>query len=245
VPLVHIDTVAADVLPAGAMQVVSGPENWFRILSPLRSSPTMVSLAGEARENITRELKSAIRGFTPATALSVIRQMLPEKTVVTADVGSHLHLIGQMWDVTGSGRLIMTNGWSSMGFGLPAAIAAALVNRAAPVVCITGDGGIMMNAGEMMTARRYGLKIIVVVLSDGELNLIRIKESWKNVKPYGTKLYSGSLFGSATFLGAEVIHATDSKSMQTALSRALLSDRSVIIEAAVDPAVYDDLIVKS
>ncbi len=103
----------------------------------------------------------------------------------------------------------------------------------------------MMNAGEMMTARRYGLKIIVVVLSDGELNLIRIKESWKNVKPYGTKLYSGSLFGSETFLGAEVIHASDGKGMQTAVSRALLSDSSVIIEAAVDPAVYSDLIVKS
>jgi acetolactate synthase-1/2/3 large subunit len=132
-----------------------------------------------------------------------------------------------------------------MGFGLPAAIAAALVNRTAPVVCITGDGGIMMNAGEMMTARRYGLKIIVVVLADGELNLIRIKESWKNVKPYGTKLFSGSLFGSETFLGADVIHASDRKGMQTAISRALLSDRSVIIEAAVDPAVYSDLIVKS
>jgi acetolactate synthase-1/2/3 large subunit len=245
VPLVHMDTVAADVLPAGAMQVVSGPESWFQTLAPLRSSPFMVSLAREARENISRELKSAINGFTPATALSVLHQMLPEETVVTADVGSHLHLMGQMWDVTGSGRLIMTNGWSSMGFGLPAAIAAALVNRSAPVVCITGDGGFIMNAGEMMTARRYGLKIIVVVLSDGELNLIRIKESWKNVSPYGTKLYRGSLFGSETFLGAEVIHATDRKGMQTAVSRALLSDRSVIIEAVVDPAVYSDLIVKS
>jgi acetolactate synthase-1/2/3 large subunit len=245
VPLVHIDTVAADVLPAGAMQVVSGPESWFKILSPLRSSPFMVSLASEAMENITRELKSAINGFTPATALSVLHNMLPEETVVTADVGSHLHLIGQMWDVTGSGRLIMTNGWSSMGFGLPAAIAAALVNHSAPVVCVTGDGGFMMNAGEMMTARRYGLKIIVVVLADGELNLIRIKESWKNVKPYGTKLYSGSLFGSETLLGAEVIYASDRKGMQTAVRRALLSDRSVIIEAAVDPAVYSDLIVKS
>jgi len=245
VPLVHMDTVAADVLPAGAMQIVTGPESWFKILEKLRSSPGMISLAGEARENIRKELQSAVNGFTPATVLSVLRDLLPEETVVTADVGSHLHLIGQMWDVTGSGRLIMTNGWSSMGFGLPAAIAAALVNRTAPVVCITGDGGFMMNAGEMMTARRYGLKIIVVVLSDGELNLIRIKESWKNVKPYGTKLYSGSLFGSQAFLGAEVIHATDCKSMQTAVSRALLSDRSVIIEAAVDPAVYGDLIVKS
>jgi acetolactate synthase-1/2/3 large subunit len=253
VPLVHLDTVEADVLPAGALQVVSGPENWFKILEPLRSSPFMVSLASEARENIARELNSAVKGFTPATVLSVLHQMLPEETVVTADVGSHLHLIGQMWDVKDPGRLIMTNGWSSMGFGLPAAIAAALVyrtakapvNRTAPVVCITGDGGMMMNAGEMMTARRYGLKIIVVVLSDGELNLIRIKESWKNIEPYGTKLYAGSLFGSDTFLGAEVIHASDRKGMQTAVSRALLSERSVIIEAAVDPAVYSDLIVKS
>ncbi len=47
--------------------------------------------------------------------------MLPADAVVTADVGSHLHLLGQMWDVPPSGRLIMTNGWSSMGFGLPAA----------------------------------------------------------------------------------------------------------------------------
>lgn len=245
VPLVHIDTMAADVLPAGGMQVVSGPENWFKILAPMRGAPSMVTLAREARENISRELKSAINGFTPATVLSILRHMLPEETVVTADVGSHLHLVGQMWDVTDSGRLIMTNGWSSMGFGLPAAIAAALVNRTVPVVCITGDGGFMMNAGEMMTARRYGLKIIVVVLSDGELNLIRIKESWKNVSPYGTKLYSGSLFGSETFLGAEVIHVADRKGMQKAVSRALLSDRSVIIEVAVDPAVYSDLIVKS
>jgi acetolactate synthase-1/2/3 large subunit len=253
VPLVHLDAVEADVLPAGALQVVSGPENWFKILEPLRSSPFMVSLASEARENIARELNSAVKGFTPATVLSVLKQMLPEETVVTADVGSHLHLIGQMWDVKDPGRLIMTNGWSSMGFGLPAAIAAALVyrtakapvNRAGPVVCITGDGGIMMNAGEMMTARRYGLKIIVVVLSDGELNLIRIKESWKNVKPYGTTLYSGALFGSETFLGAEVFQASDCKGMQSTVSRALLSDRSVIIEAAVDPAVYSDLIVKS
>jgi len=245
VPLVHMDTVAADVLPAGAMQVVAGPEHWIKILEQLRSSPFMVSLAGEARDNIARELKSAINGFTPATVLSVLHQMLPEETVVTADVGSHLHLMGQMWDVTTPGRLIMTNGWSSMGFGLPAAIAAALVNRTAPVVCITGDGGIMMNAGEMLTARRQGLKIIVVVLADGELNLIRIKESWKNVRPYGTKLYTGALFGSETFLGAEVIHVSDRKGMQKAVRRALLSDRSVIIEAAVDPAVYGDLIVKS
>jgi acetolactate synthase-1/2/3 large subunit len=233
VPLVHMDTVAADVLPEGAMQVVSGPENWFKILASLRSSPSMVSLAREARENIARELKSAINGFTPATVLSVLRDLLPEETVVTADVGSHLHLLGQMWDTTDSGKLIMTNGWSSMGFGLPAAIAAAMANRTAPVVCVTGDGGLMMNTGEMMTARRYGLKIIVVVLSDGELNLIRIARA----VPWN-KLH---LFGSETFLGGR-IYALTARSKQ--LSYSIVSDRSVIIEAAVDPAVHDLIVAR-
>lgn len=58
---------------------------------------------------------------------------------MTADVGSHLHLIGQMWDLQ-QGKLIMTNGWSSMGSGLPVAVAAALAGSGGPVVCVTGDG---------------------------------------------------------------------------------------------------------
>ncbi len=82
----------------------------------------------------------------------------------------------------------MTNGWSGMGFGLPAALAAQLVNPWSTVVCITGDGGFLMMAGEIITARRYNLPVITVVLSDGELNLIRLKQSWQNIAPYGTGL---------------------------------------------------------
>jgi acetolactate synthase-1/2/3 large subunit len=183
-------------------------------------------------------------GFSPVKALEILHDLLPRDTVVTADVGSHLHLLGQMWDVTDRGRLIMTNGWSSMGFGLPAAIAAAIAEPQATVVCVTGDGGMLMYAGEMMTARRQGVKIIVVVLADGELNLIRVKESWKNLSPYGTDLYDGPLFGTDAFLGAGVMRVTDSDSMHAAVARALQSDRSMIIEAAVDPSVYSSLIVR-
>jgi acetolactate synthase-1/2/3 large subunit len=102
----------------------------------------------------------------------------------------------------------------------------------------------MMNAGEMMTARRYGIKVIVVVLADGELNLIRLKEGWKGVDPYGVNLYSGSLFGSESFLGAKVMRISGAEKMRKAVREALLSDSSVILEAAVDPAEYVDLVVK-
>jgi acetolactate synthase-1/2/3 large subunit len=101
-----------------------------------------------------------------------------------------------------------------------------------------------MHAGEMIMARRYGLKVIVVVLSDGELNLIKIKQSWKELNPYGTSLYSGPLFWSDNYLGTEVIRSTNAREMQTAVGRALASGSSVIIEAIVDPSVYNDLVVR-
>lgn len=244
VPLVHFDTLMSDIPGRGSLRIVSPPEKWFKMLEPLRSSPGMVSLAGELRSEMTGTLAGMTKGFGPVTALRILREELPLNAIVTSDVGSHLHLLGQMWDASAPGKLIMTNGWSSMGFGLPAAIAAALTCRDVPVVCITGDGGMMMNAGEMMTARRYGIKVIVVVLADGELNLIRLKEGWKGVDPYGVNLYSGPLFGSDSFLGTKVVRASGADKMRKAVREALLSDSSVILEAAVDPSEYGDLVVK-
>ena len=285
VPLVHFDTTETDLRIRGAIQSVTPPAMWLDALSVLRSAPEMVALAAEARQEILKGLLAASKGFSPVTALAILKEHLPAGTVVTADVGSHLHLLGQMWDVPPAGRLIMTNGWSSMGFGLPAALAAAFVSRDSlaaasasrdkqaaafassdkqaaafassdkqaaafagshnPVVCITGDGGFLMHAGEMITARRYGLKVIVVVLTDGELNLIKVKQSWKELDPYGTRLFTGPLFGSDNYLGTEVIRVTNAGEMKAAVGRALLSGSSVIIEAVVDPSVYNDLVIKS
>ncbi|MCK7480992.1 MAG: thiamine pyrophosphate-dependent enzyme [Candidatus Moduliflexus flocculans] len=60
----------------------------------------------------------------------------------------------------------MTNGWSSMGFGVPAALAAKLCRLDRKVVCVTGDGGFLMMAGEMAVARREGLAVVFVILAD-------------------------------------------------------------------------------
>ena len=245
VPLVHFDTVRSDLSIKGAIESVSHPADWFKVLSLLSAAPEMVSIASQVTEEKRNLLHDAAGDFNPVTVLSVLQDVLPANAIVTADVGSHLHLMGQMWHVPATGRLIMTNGWSSMGFALPAAIAAALERPDLPVVCVTGDGGLLMHAGEMITARRLGLGIIVIVLSDGELNLIRIKESWKGLPPYGTSLYERTLFDADSFLGIDVVHVTDARSMRDALSRAMSSHTGLILEAAVDPSVYSELIVRS
>ena len=138
----------------------------------------------------------------------------------------------------------MTNGWSGMGFGLPASLAAKMINPGKTVVCVTGDGGFLMMAGEIITARRYNLPVITVVLSDGELNLIKLKQSWQNLSPYSTSLYSGDLFDSEMFFGINVLSADSEESMRTAVNDALSMNKPVIINARIDPEDYKWLVVR-
>ena len=138
----------------------------------------------------------------------------------------------------------MTNGWSSMGFGIPAALSAQLMMPGSTVVCLTGDGGFLMMAGELVTASRYNLPIIIVVFSDGELNLIKIKQSWKELQPYGTQIYSGDLFGADKFFGKRILTIDSDEKLKKAINVALSVDKPVIINAIIDPDDYRWLIVK-
>jgi acetolactate synthase-1/2/3 large subunit len=131
-----------------------------------------------------------------------------------------------------------------MGFALPAALAARITNPERNIVCVTGDGGFLMMAGEIITARRYNLPVVIVVLSDGELNLIKLKQKWHDYQPYGTNLYSGDLFDSDIFLGIEVISAETEESMRQAVKDSLLLNKPVIINARIDSEEYNWLVVK-
>jgi acetolactate synthase-1/2/3 large subunit len=247
VPLIHFDTQSTDMPPGINAETYAGPiEEWFRILGNLNQG-SLIFEPG-AISDIKNEMMAVFEGFTnhfgPSAALKILREELPSDVILTADVGSHLHLTGQYWQTGGKGKVIMTNGWSGMGFGLPAALAAQINNRESTVVCVTGDGGFLMNAGEIVTAKRYGLPVIVVVFSDGELNLIKVKQSWKNLSPYGTLLYQDDLFGSGSFLGVKVLRADSHNTMRKSIIDALSENEPVIINAVIDPDEYRWLIVR-
>jgi len=247
VPLVHFDTTETDLPYSGNLTRYTGPyEEWFYILKNLNISSLIFekTIIKGIRDEMTAVFNGFTNHFGPVAALKVLQDELPEDTILTADVGSHLHLIGQFWQTHGKGKIIMTNGWSGMGFGIPAAIAAQLNNPEATVVCITGDGGFLMMAGEMITLKRYSLPVVVVVFSDGELNLIKVKQSWKNISPYGTMLYQGDLFEADTFLGIKVVRADSHDSLKKAIIEALSLNEPVIINSVIDPEDYKWLIVK-
>jgi len=245
VPLIHLNTVETDLPGTGTtVQYTGSPAEWLALMDGL--TPGNDWRGRQLVEPVRQGMASAFARFTgrfgPVSALTILQEELPSDVIVTADVGSHLHLLGQLWKTNGRKNLLMTNGWSGMGFGIPAALAAKLVRPAAPVVCITGDGGFLMTAGEIMTARRYRLPVIFIVFSDGELNLIRLKKARQKLSPYGTGLYSGELFGSGTFLGIPVLDAGSGEQLKSAVRTALSGGGPVIINAKIDPDDYDALI---
>jgi acetolactate synthase-1/2/3 large subunit len=182
--------------------------------------------------------------FSPHHVLTIMRELMSRDAILTCDVGAHTHLIGQLWRPHAPGNFIMTNGWSSMGFGIPAAMAAKLCLPDRTVACVTGDGGFLMMVGEMATAARLGLPVAFVVLTDRNLQLIKIKQERKGYPQYGTALYPDAYQPVPQYFGVPVIAARDAKAFHEAFATALTMSGPVIVEALVDPNEYEALILK-
>ena len=110
---------------------------------------------------------------TAAALIAALRSRLPREAILVTDTGRHQGLVRRYYDVLAPGGLVMPSDLQSMGFGLPAAIAAKLAAPERPVVAVIGDGGFLMSGLELATAVREGLALTVVVFADGVYGQIR------------------------------------------------------------------------
>src|SRR5690606_2555450 len=101
---------------------------------------------------------------------------LPADARITIDAGAHMLPVLHLWHCEEPNHSLISRGLSTMGFALPAAIAAALAEPERTTVAFTGDGGLMMCLGEMGTAIQQGCAPIVVVFNDSALTLIGAKQ---------------------------------------------------------------------
>lgn len=246
VPLIHIDTEPVDITPEYdvACEVVGCVDASLSYLVSLNLPVFHWNLL-EIQANKVKlfaALMPRTKHFNPADAVGVLQQVMPKGSILTSDVGAHLHLLGQLWKTEDSARLLMTNGWSTMGFGIPSAIGAKLCKPESTVVCVTGDGGFLMNCGELLMARRLGVHVVVIVFVDHDYSLIKVKQTRQQVVPYGTHVVQGEYFAADQFLGVPVLPARDKGEMKSSLQKALSMAGPVIIEAVVDGSIYQSLI---
>jgi acetolactate synthase-1/2/3 large subunit len=130
-----------------------------------------------------------------------------------------------------------------MGFGLPAAIAAKLARPDLPVVCIVGDGCFQMTCGELAVAQRERLAIPFVVLDDGWLSLIKVKQERRSIPHYATALsLTEHDAHPAHYFGVPVIGAANAMALQRALEHALAAGGPTVIATPVDAAHYSETV---
>jgi acetolactate synthase-1/2/3 large subunit len=249
-PLVSFDIAPADIDTQTYTLAVDAVGDIGRSLDALLALPASVkdwdlgALADRRDAMFAKLAPSQGAGLGPKAALAILREILPADGIMTCDVGAHTHLIGQLWRTPAPSLQIMTNGWSTMGFGIPAAIAAKLMRPQTSVCAVVGDGGFLMTAGELATAVRLKLKIVVLVLTDNDLALIRIKQEKKANPIYGTPVRQHGTIGGDNIFGVPVRTAEDAAALRDCLEWAFATDGPAIVEAVIDSREYDGLVLK-
>ncbi|SNT09636.1 acetolactate synthase, large subunit [Anaerovirgula multivorans] len=111
--------------------------------------------------------------YHPLNLIRSIGSIVDEDTIITTDVGQHQMWAAQAYPFNRPRTLLTSGGLGTMGFGLPAAIGAALANPNKKIVCISGDGSFLMNIQELATLADLGLNISIIILNNGVLGMVR------------------------------------------------------------------------
>ncbi|SDJ24369.1 acetolactate synthase-1/2/3 large subunit [Nonomuraea maritima] len=126
-------------------------------------------------------------------------------------------------------RFLYPTGYGTLGYGLPAAIGAALGRPGVPVAALLGDGGVMFTVAELATAVQLGLPLPVVVVDNGGYGEIRAEMAARHDPVHAVELPSPDFPLLARSLGADGVRADDRETLRAALAGALTSERPTVI----------------
>ncbi len=243
-PIIHVSSEAAE---SGGLNFI-----WNRACDLDRAigamsgiEPVMIHWSAQQwrphREAFEKALRPKVENFAPFQALDILRDKLPAAGILAYDVGAHTHQIASQWRTDQPGTLLATNGWSSMGYGMPSAYAAKLAHPDRTVVCVVGDGGFQMTVGELALARRLNLAVPVIVLNDGWLGLMKVKQEKRRYPLAG--VYLGAPPESpAHYFGVPCRAAKNCAEFAAALDWAFDCTGPTVIEAFVDAEAYSSTV---
>jgi acetolactate synthase I/II/III large subunit len=176
-------------------------------------------------------------GVHPWAIATTLSELLSGHADVTVDAGAHMLPVAQAWRTRRPGGFLISNGLATMGFGLPAAIAVSSATPDRHVVCCTGDGGLLMVAGELATAARVGEHLTVVVFEDRSLSLIRSKQVGEQVG-HGVDFPGPDWCEVARGFGLAATRVTSTDALTDAVRAAAAEPGVSLVSVATDPSPY-------
>lgn len=162
---------------------------------------------------------------------------LPADAVISNGAGNYTLWLHRFYPFRGWGsQLAPTSG--SMGYGLPAAIAAKLAFPERPAVCFAGDGCFLMTCQELATAVQYGANVIIIVVNNGSYGSIRMhQEKQYPGRRYGTDLVNPDMLELARAFGAEAARVEHTEQFADVFRQAITASKPFLIELRIDPGI--------
>jgi acetolactate synthase I/II/III large subunit len=147
---------------------------------------TFKRIKKELVERVLRYANDPSYPIMPEKLIVDVRRALDDRDILISDVGAHKLWIAKTYYTYYPNTCLISNGFASMGFALPGAIAAQLAFPERKVVAMCGDGGFLMNVQEIETAVRLKLPVIIVIWCDREFGVIALKQ----IDEFGKKAFT-------------------------------------------------------
>ena len=190
----------------------------------------------------TPRYRSTERPIDMARLIDALNRTLPADGILVADGGFAAHWAGLFFDTKAAGRgFVADRGLASIGYGLPGALGAQLASPSAPVVGLTGDGGLNMVIGEIETARRTGANFTLMVVNNAASGYVKALQH----AMYGQGNYQSSDLVETNYaevaraFGCRGIRVEDPGQLDAAVATGITErDRPTVIDVVVtrDPA---------
>lgn len=243
-PILELRAAAGADLPTTPQCSVVGPlAETAAALLPANAAAWTTDEIAACRDALRGRIAIGGTGHTIDTVVTALGVMAPASTRLTVDAGAHMFSVFALWQAAEPFGVLKSNGLSTMGFALPAAIASTLQEPARPVAAVTGDGGLLMCLAELTTAVERRCRIVVVVVNDAALSLIDIKQQRQQRKSRGVRYPGVNFAAAAEALGCRAWRVGAGDALAPALKEAFAGNGPALVDVVVDPSGYGDQLV--
>lgn len=175
--------------------------------------------------------------LTPQEIVWHVRSVLSEGDILALDNGIYKLWFSRLYRTYEPNTFLLDNALATMGAGLPAGIAAKLLNPDKNVLAVVGDGGFMMNSQELETAVRYNMPIVVLIVNDNGFGFIKWKQQRMGFRSFGLDYSNPDFVRYAESYGAVGMKVNDGDSLSELLQTAFSQKGPVVIECPIDYSV--------
>lgn len=193
-------------------------------------------LKGSWKSRLEREARLDTEPIAPQRVVAALNRVVESNAVIALDVGDHLLWFNRIFQAEEQDILI-SGRWRTLGFGLPAAMAAKLAEPERQVVVLAGDGGFGTTLADLITAVAYELSITIILMNNGVYAMERNRMIKGGLETLGSGVNSPDWVRMAEAFGAEGYRVEQTKELEPALTAALASHRVSLVDVRCDDTI--------